>query len=60
MCFRWPENSVKFENLMGMGFTFRRAKFSDILSHSVSYVMYERQVFSGRGSFISLICPVDS
>ena len=20
MCFRWSENSVKFENLMGMGF----------------------------------------
>ena len=58
MRFRWSENSVRFENLMGMDF--RRAKFCEILSHSVRYVMYERQVFSGCGSFISLICPVDS
>ena len=36
--FRWSENSVKFENLMGIGF--RSAKFCEILSHSVRYGMY--------------------
>ena len=36
--FRWSEYSVRFENLIGIGF--RRAKFCEILSHSVKYGMY--------------------
>ena len=36
--FRWSENSVRFEILWESAF--RRAKFCEILSHSVRYGMY--------------------
>ena len=47
---RWSENSVRFENLMGIAF--RWTKFCEILSHSVRYGMYELGVdhlISGAG-----------
>ena len=36
---RWSENSVRFENLMGIDF--QKAKFCAIVSHCVRYGMYE-------------------
>ena len=36
--FRWSENSVRFENIRELAF--RRAKFCEILSHSVRYGMF--------------------
>ena len=39
MCFKWSENSVRFENLMGI--SFQKAQILCDLTHSVSNGMYE-------------------
>ena len=39
MCFRWSENSVRFEILWESAF--RRAELCEILPHCVRYGMFE-------------------